>query len=44
MSSHRQFESHSTPAPGDETLALLTDIRDSLRRLEERADRTGPSA
>jgi putative membrane protein len=44
MSSQRKLESHSTPAPGDETLALLTDIRESLRRLEERADRTGPSA
>jgi putative membrane protein len=43
-SSHREFESHSTPAWGDETLALLTDIRDSLRRLEQRVDRAGPSA
>ena len=34
----------STPASGDETLALLTDIRDSLRRLEERVDRMGPPA
>ena len=43
-SSHSQSESHSTPASGDETLALLTDIRDSLRRLEERVDRKGPPA
>ena len=42
--SHRELEWHSTSAPGDETLALLTDIRDSLRRLEERVDRAGPSA
>jgi uncharacterized protein len=28
----------------DETLTLLTDIRDSLRRLDERLRRTGPAA
>ena len=36
--------SQGIAATPDETLALLTDIRDSLRRLDERLGRTGPAA
>jgi uncharacterized protein len=36
--------SQGVAATPDETLALLTDIRDSLRRLDERLGRTGPAA
>jgi uncharacterized membrane protein YdbT with pleckstrin-like domain len=37
-------KSEENAATPDEMLTLLTDIRDSLRRLEERLGRTGPAA
>ena len=42
--SHGDTGSQEIAATPDETLALLTDIRDSLRRLDERLGRTGPAA
>jgi putative membrane protein len=42
--SHDDTGSLGIAATPDETLALLTDIRDSLRRLDERLGRTGPAA
>ena len=42
--SHGDTGSQRIAATPDETLALLTDIRDSLRRLDERLGRTGPPA
>jgi uncharacterized protein len=42
--SHGDTGSQEFAATPDETLALLTDIRDSLRRLDERLGRTGPAA
>ena len=42
--SHGDAGSQEIAATPDETLALLTDIRDSLRRLDERLGRTGPAA
>lgn len=42
--SHGDAVSPESAAGPDETLALLTDIRDSLRRLDERLPRTGPTA
>ena len=42
--SHGDPGSQGIAATPDETLALLTDIRDSLRRLDERLGRTGPAA
>ena len=42
--SHGDTGSLGIAATPDEMLALLTDIRDSLRRLEERLGRTGPAA
>ena len=42
--SHGDTGSQAIAATPDETLALLADIRDSLRRLDERLGRTGPAA
>ena len=42
--SHGDAGLQGIAATPDETLALLTDIRDSLRRLDERLGRTGPAA
>ena len=42
--SHADTGSQEIAATPDETLALLTDIRDALRRLDERLGRTGPAA
>ena len=42
--SHGDTGSQGIAATPDETLVLLTDIRDSLRRLDKRLGRTGPAA